>query len=52
MTNEALEPPPFYSDSFFHLCYDLVLDHFGLDINRDVNVSNALQVYTYLSINI
>ena len=52
MLNEAEHAPAFFSEEFFHDCYNLVMQHFGWDIHRDINVSNALEVYMFLTDNV
>ena len=48
MMNEAQSAPTIFSDDFFGRCYTLIIEHFGRDINSDINVSNALEVYNFL----
>ena len=43
-----MQPPMFYTDGFYQRCHELVLHHFEIDINSDINTSNALQVYLFL----
>ena len=52
MANEAVMSPPFFTDVFFQDCYDMIQDNFGLDLNRDINITNALEIYMYLVGNI
>ena len=44
MAQEAAVSPPFFTELFFQQCYDVIYSNFGLDLNRDINVHNALDV--------
>lgn len=46
------DPPPFFSQAFYCRCQQLVSSYFGWDINHDINISNALDVYLYLIENV
>ena len=48
MMNKAQNAPAFFSDDFFGRCHTLIMEHFGWDINSDINVANALEVYIFL----
>ena len=47
-THLATDAPEYFSGDFYCQCHQLVSDHFGWDLNSEVGVTNALQVYLYL----
>ena len=49
MATEAESPQPIYHEHFFRSCRDLVATHFGIDIHRDVDVENCINVFRFLS---
>ena len=42
------ESPPWYSPEFYMECADSIQDEFGIDLNRDIDISNCLDVYNFL----
>lgn len=49
MTNDAQSPPQAYSDEFSLHCHQLVLQHYGLDLHRDVTSDNCITLYRFLA---
>ena len=49
MAQEAQPPPPMFDVDFYEECAELVKNQFGIDLNRDVNSNNCVDIYLYLS---
>lgn len=45
---EAVKPTPSYSSSFCLRCIHLTKEKFGIDLFKDVDIHNSLDVYNYL----
>lgn len=47
-SSQASQPPPMYTPDFYSVCIDMVRHEFDIDLNRDINISNCLDVYNFL----
>ena len=51
MMTQAHCPPVMTDDGFYMECYDLVRNHFGLDLGSEITSSNCIPVHQYLVAN-
>ena len=52
MQSEAHTPPDMYDSETYCECHRLVRAHYGMDLQRDITLTNAVEIYRYLINNI
>ena len=45
-------PPPFFDHHFYARCNEAIKCHFSVDLHKDINHTNWLQLYKYLINNV
>jgi len=52
MIQDAHPASAMFTDELYRECHQLVQDHFGLDLQRDVTSTNVIELYKYVVNNI